>query len=147
MYALPLKCTISFLVTVIRWKGIFIPKGCLRGITFFLLDISDTISCTEIFHFPAEAAIWDIDKGLIVTSAYVCVSLEGFVISDYKCSYIMADTIVDDHACRFAHIVIYFVISAAGKRYLSVRLTRFLLLVFDRLQPGIPFVIPLVDGF
>ena len=148
MYSIAAERIFFRIISIVNRNIISIPEGCFGRIRFFLLYKYDAIQFAEVFKLAAKLTVWDADKVLIVLFADTAATLECFIITSYKCTYIVCNAVIYDPAGSFVHVIIDLVVTVSCNRFLPVRrLFTVVLFVLYRLQTSVFLVKPLIDGF
>jgi hypothetical protein len=126
-------------------QGIAVQGGSLAGVRLFLLNHLNPVPFAEAFQLAFEGKNRDLSKLLIVSLAHVDPLLKVRVVTDNNLADAFTTTPVDHIASRLVQKVIDFVITSIKQFCLLVGQPRDALKVFNRLQPGILFVVPLVN--
>jgi hypothetical protein len=132
------------IVGVPNWNSVIIQGTGLASVGFFLLNNFNPVTLAEAFQLAFQRKYRDLSEVLIVAFAHVDRLLKVRVVSHNNFTDLVDSAPIDNVPSRLIQIVTDLMIPLVQQSSLAVCQTFNSLQVFNRLQKGIAFVVPLV---
>ena len=140
-------------LVILRIVGIvnryFIPidSTCLAGIRLFLFGINQSVSLTQCSQLRTQRIKRDLYKVLVVALSDVDFLFDSRIITNNQLCNLVINAVIDYKPCCLVQVISHLIIAPYHQLYLLAGNTFNSLLILDRLQTSIAFVVPLVDRF